>query len=182
MLRTEIKSVVTGYLEHFPEDTPIIKKLEWLIANEIDVTSRKEFDGHVTCGGVIISPEREILLIHHRALDKWLFPGGHIEKYDASMRAAALREITEEMGVDSEVLAGTNSWLDRIPIHIDCHSIPENVTKNEPTHEHFDFRYVFFGRPEDITLQPDEVIDWAWAAADRVQAPVFERLRALRLV
>ena len=108
MLRTKIKGVVSEYAEHFPEDTAIIR-LQWLIANKMDITSRREFDGHVTCGGVIISPEREILLIHHRALDKWLFPGGHIEKYDESMRAAALREIAEETGVDSEALAAESA-------------------------------------------------------------------------
>ncbi|MEU8404124.1 NUDIX domain-containing protein [Nonomuraea sp. NPDC048892] len=35
-------------------------------------------------------------MIHHRALDRWLLPGGHVEPDDHSLYGAALRELEEE--------------------------------------------------------------------------------------
>src|SRR5688572_7116975 len=40
--------------------------------------SRNIFNpGHVTCTGVVLSPDKHhVLLVHHRRLDRWLLPGG----------------------------------------------------------------------------------------------------------
>ena len=50
--------------------------------------SRDQFvPGHITCTGLVIAPDRDgILLIHHRRLDRWLLPGGHVEAADLEIR------------------------------------------------------------------------------------------------
>lgn len=45
-----------------------------------------------------------------------------------------------------------------LPLDIDTHFIPENPKKQEPSHYHHDFRYVFFlDEKHDIELQLEEV-------------------------
>lgn len=42
-----------------------------------DVTSRHEMrGGHVTCGAAVVDDLGRLLLIRHRALGRWLLPGG----------------------------------------------------------------------------------------------------------
>ena len=66
-----------------------------------DPFSREQFTpGHVTCTGLVLAPDGErLLLVHHRRLDRWLLPGGHVEPDDAAIWHAARREVTEETGV-----------------------------------------------------------------------------------
>ena len=71
------------------------------LARSSDPTDRDRFvPGHFTASGFVVSPDgSSLLLIHHRRLDRWLQPGGHIDPEDASPIAAAAREVTEETGV-----------------------------------------------------------------------------------
>ena len=44
--------------------------------DEEDLCDRKNFTGHITASGTIIHvPTREVLLLHHKTLDKWHIPG-----------------------------------------------------------------------------------------------------------
>jgi 8-oxo-dGTP pyrophosphatase MutT (NUDIX family) len=63
--------------------------------------SRDHFTpGHITCTGLVLAPDgARILLVHHRRLDRWLLPGGHVEPEDAAIGDAARREVIEETGV-----------------------------------------------------------------------------------
>src|SRR5262245_42811448 len=63
--------------------------------------SRDQFTpGHVTTSGLVLSPDgSRILILHHRRLDRWLLPGGHVEPYDDAIEHAAAREILEETGI-----------------------------------------------------------------------------------
>jgi 8-oxo-dGTP pyrophosphatase MutT (NUDIX family) len=55
--------------------------------------------GHVTCTGVVLSPRRKrVLLVHHRRLDRWLLPAGHVESADGTAAYTAAREVLEETG------------------------------------------------------------------------------------
>jgi len=68
---------------------------------------------------IFVVQQAQVLLVHHRALDKWLPLGGHIE-LDEDPEQAALREVREESGLDVELLGerppttepGTRALLD----------------------------------------------------------------------
>ena len=45
------------------------------------------YPGHITASGFVLSPERHhVLMIFHHKLQRWLQPGGHLEKSDTSLR------------------------------------------------------------------------------------------------
>jgi 8-oxo-dGTP pyrophosphatase MutT (NUDIX family) len=52
---------------------------------------------------LVFSPAGDrILIVHHRRLDRWLLPGGHIEPEDAEVWDASRREVLEETGAQLE--------------------------------------------------------------------------------
>lgn len=91
--------------------------------------------GHITGTGLVLSPDkRQILLVHHRRLDRWLLPGGHCEPEDPTIESVAEREVLEETGA---ILSENPSNL----VGIDVHPIPGN--HREPLHLHHDLIFLF---------------------------------------
>lgn len=159
-----IRSTLAAYTDAHPEDGPALAVAYELLNNGADLTSRKEYRGHVTAGAVLVNDSGDVLFIHHVALDTWLTPGGHVEPEDESLIGAALRELTEETGVTRSV-----SPVLPVPVHIDVHAIPANPDKGEDAHQHIDFRYLF--RVEgDQAIQPqeEEVSACAWRSVDTI--------------
>src|SRR5207248_3022376 len=107
--------------------------------------SRRQFaPGHITCTGLVLSPDgREALFVHHDRLGRWLLPGGHVEPEDESVAAAARREVAEETGV--ELKAGEARL-----IGIDVHGIPP--AKGEPYHQHHDLLFWFRAKGREFRL------------------------------
>ena len=57
-----------------------------------DCFERSLLIGHITGSAWIVSPDQQqVLLIHHRKLDRWLQPGGHADG-DPDVASVALRE------------------------------------------------------------------------------------------
>ncbi|WP_327413293.1 NUDIX hydrolase [Streptomyces sp. NBC_01233] len=166
-----IRTTLAEYTDAHPEDKHALAPLTELLDEGADVTSRKEFRGHVTAGAVLVNDRGEALFIHHNALDKWLTPGGHLEPEDTHLLVAALRELVEETGV-----ALSLAPVQTTPVHIDVHPIPANDSKGEGAHWHADFRYVFrVTGDQPVTLQEEEVSGYAWRSVDTI---ADETLRA----
>jgi len=114
--------------------------------------------GHITCTGLVLSPDTErILLVHHRRLDRWLLPGGHVESSDPSLADTARREVVEEtyasLGPDAPLaLAG-----------IDVHGIPPK--RHEPFHLHHDLVFLFRAESDRCGVS-NESRAVAWCAPD----------------
>lgn len=99
--------------------------------------SRRQFTpGHMTASGMVLAPDGErILLVHHRRLDRWLLPGGHVEPEDPSIAESARREVVEETGAVLD--AAVTPRL----LGIDVHGIPPKGS--EPYHLHHDALFGF---------------------------------------
>lgn len=165
-----IRMTLAAYLDAHPEEKPEFAAVWDLLDAEVDLTTRKEFRGHVTAGAILTNPSGRILFIHHLALGRWLTPGGHLEPEDTTLVGAALRELTEETGIDPRQVTSLSDQ----PIHIDIHPIPANPARGEPDHQHIDFRYLFTTTADIGPLQAEEVTDAAWRSIDTLNN---ERLR-----
>lgn len=122
--------------------------------------SRDHFTpGHITCSGMVLAPgQRRVLLVHHRRLERWLLPGGHVEPEDATIADAGRREVLEETGAvltSQAMLAGA-----------DVHGIP--AKRGEPYHLHHDLLFAFEATSEEIQVS-EESHAVAWCSPEEFE-------------
>ncbi|MBB5071754.1 NUDIX hydrolase [Saccharopolyspora gloriosae] len=126
-----------------------------------DACRRACAPGHVTASAVLVDAAGEhVMLTLHPRVGKWLQLGGHCEPEDASLAGAALREATEESGVDGLVVAPE-------PVHVDVH--PITCSLGVPT-RHFDVRYVVRAPAGAQPVRSDESLDLRWWPIDALPA------------
>jgi 8-oxo-dGTP pyrophosphatase MutT (NUDIX family) len=119
--------------------------------------SRHQFTpGHITATGPVLAPDSErLLLVHHRRLDRWLLPGGHVERDDAQIWDTARREVIEETG--AQLVTAARPRL----AGLDVHGIP--VKHGEPYHLHHDLIFQFQAITEHLQVS-EESRAVAWCA------------------
>ena len=154
-----VSALVHGFDD--PTDGQALKSRELvllLLAQTPAPFSRRQLSpGHITCSGLVLSPDTgRLLLVHHRRLDRWLLPGGHVEPEDAAIEDAGRREVIEETGA---VLAYATSPL----IGIDVHGIP--ARRDQPYHLHHDLLF-FFRAQSDSCRVSQESRAVLWCAPD----------------
>jgi 8-oxo-dGTP diphosphatase len=127
---------------------------------------------HLTASMVVIDPvESRVLLVHHNATGKWVFPGGHVDP-DETPAEAALREVLEETGVHATARSAPGVELPGMIWHpspwitaeIPAPAKPDRPGKPaEPAHTHIDL--LFIGTADssaDTTARLDEVASVRW--------------------
>jgi len=169
----ELVRVVTAF--HDLNDGAAMKSRELvslLLRESPAPLSRDQYaPGHITCTGLVLDPGREsVLMVHHRRLNRWLLPGGHVEADDAEISDTARREVAEETGAD--LLEETTSPL----AGIDVHGIPSNG--REPYHLHHDLVFFFRARSNAIRASEEShAVAWVHPANfDEYNVPSNVRL------
>ena len=116
--------------------------------------------GHITGSAWIIDEAHEnVLLMHHRKLNRWFQPGGHADG-ESDILKVALKEAQEETGlIDIQIVS--NQIFD-----IDIHLIPQNT--NEAAHYHYDIRFLFVANINSALQINAEANNLSWVNLNEV--------------
>ncbi|MGV9609793.1 NUDIX hydrolase [Streptomyces sp. NPDC003631] len=128
-------------------------------------------DGHITASAMVIDPEGgRVLLTLHGKLRIWLQMGGHCEPEDPDLASAALREATEESGIEGLTL------LPGGPVRLDRH--------HTPCAWHLDVQYAALAPAGALEAISDESLDLRWfpygEVADVADKSVVQLMEATR--
>ncbi|MFC6094398.1 NUDIX hydrolase [Saccharothrix lopnurensis] len=133
------------------------------LAARPDACARSCEPGHVTASALVLdaSGERTLLTLHPR-VGRWLQLGGHCEPGDLTLAGAALREATEESGIEGLV-------IEPVPLHLDVHPITCSLGK--PT-RHFDVRFLVRAPVDARHSRSAESVDLRWWPLDALPPDV----------
>ncbi|WP_018348027.1 NUDIX hydrolase [Longispora albida] len=141
--------------------------LELLEAGPVALT-REHVPGHVTASALILSHDlSQVLLCLHGKFKTWCQLGGHCEPGDRTLAGAALREATEESGIEGlRLLPG--------PIHWDIHPV-----SCQGGSYHHDIRYAVIAPPGAVAVCSDESDQLAWFPVDALPTPLTSSTECL---
>ena len=126
---------------------------------------------HLTASALVLDHTGEqVLLTLHRKDGFWGQLGGHCEPQDDTLAAAALREATEESGIDGLRLVGD------APVDLDRHALS---TAFGTCGEHLDVRYAVVAPPGAEPVVSDESDDVAWFSVGDLPGTAVEDLARL---
>ena len=136
MHRQELLSLLSRHRTRFMEEAAYIERARAFVEAHEDCFHCDLWPGHVTGSAWVVSPDRSrVLLLHHRKHEQWFQPGGHADG-DADILRVALRETSEETGLDpSHIRLVSEAVFD-----VDVHSIP--ASERGPRHDHYDIRFL----------------------------------------
>lgn len=113
--------------------------------------------GHVTASALVLdhTGTHAVLTLHPR-FGRWLQVGGHCEPDDQDVVAAALREATEESGVEALVI---DAQLAAVHVH------PVTCSLGVPT-RHLDLQFLVHAPEGAQIARSDESLDLRWWPLD----------------
>lgn len=116
--------------------------------------------GHFTGSALVVHPDRErVLLLLHTKAALWLQPGGHADG-DGDLARVALREATEESGIEGLRIV-------RPAIDLDDHVF--RPRRGEP-HRHLDVRYLVLAPEGATAVGNHESQELRWVTLDELPA------------
>jgi 8-oxo-dGTP pyrophosphatase MutT (NUDIX family) len=151
-------ATLTDWRPPTPEQADLASAYIARLAQDPDALLRSSFPRHLTAGALVLSEDRaRVLLNLHRKARRWFHFGGHIEGGDASLRAAAEREVLEESGLGSVRLSPE-------PVQLSAHPVPFCDPRGEVIH--LDVRYVAWAPADARPVVSQESVSVAWFDVD----------------
>lgn len=146
----------------------------------------KNLKKHFTASALILH-DRRVLLVKHKKLGVWLYPGGHIEPNETP-EEALIREVKEETGLNIKIVAKRDEELsdtenDVRSLYVPYAILCERIKGKHNPHYHIDLIYLCKLDdlvPEDITSSKMELSQIGWFSledlSDLKLFPNFRRL------
>lgn len=125
------------------------------------LADRTTIPGHLTGSALVVDAdgERMVVLLHTK-LQRWLQPGGHADG-DTELAGVALREASEETGIDGlEVLVPA--------VDLDIHPVDHGDPLG--THLHLDLRFVVLAPADAVIRGNHESLALRWVTLDELEA------------
>jgi 8-oxo-dGTP pyrophosphatase MutT (NUDIX family) len=142
------------------QDTLRHSVLAFLYGRE-DSCRRSCVAGHITASALVVSESADqVLLTLHPRLGRWVQLGGHCEEDDTGIEAAALREATEESGVEGLRIEPN---LGAIHVH------PVTCSLGVPT-RHLDLQFIARAPANADIAISDESLDLRWWPVEALPA------------
>lgn len=124
------------------------------------LADRTTSPGHLTGSAVVVDAAGErVLVLLHTKLQRWLQPGGHADG-DHELAGVALREATEETGIEGlEVVLPA--------VDLDVHEVDHGDRLG--THLHLDLRFLVLAPPGAVVVGNHESQGLRWVTPDELE-------------
>ena len=147
-----------------PIDDPALagerQRMRELLDTRPDPLERHERPGHFTGSALVVHADLErTLVLFHTKLQIWVQPGGHADG-DANLARVALREATEETGIE-----GLKVWP--VAVDLDIHGVDP---PREDPHLHYDVRFVVQAPADAVVDANHESQDQRWVRPEELAA------------
>jgi len=143
--------------------------LDCIQASPQNILLRDNEIAHITSSGFILNKSLDrALFIHHNIRNCWAWTGGHADG-DSNLLDVALREATEETGVNVTPISTKIASVDVLTVtgHF-------KAGKYVNSHLHLSIAYLFTANEADlITIKPDENSKVEWFPIDKIVKDVF---------
>jgi len=154
MHREPLIQLIDRYIERHPAEADTGRQVKDFVLRYSQCFERSLQIGHITGSAWIVdAPGERTLLTHHAKLNIWLQPGGHADG-ESDVLSVAMQECLEETGL-KDLKAVTTEIFD-----LDVHGIPKR--KGEPSHFHYDIRFLIQAGEDESYVVTDESHDLAW--------------------
>lgn len=151
--------VLTAWKAPDPAQDSLRHALLAFLAARPDACLRECVPGHLTASALVLDHSgRHALLTLHPRIGRWLQLGGHCEPEDETIVAAALREATEESGIDGLTISPEPAAL---------HVHPLTCSLGVPT-RHLDVQFVVRAPEGAQPVCSDESLDLRWWPLDEL--------------
>lgn len=171
----DLLHLLANHQTDFLEEAAFRRQVEDFLLRNDGFWQRTTLEGHITGSAWVLHPKGDsVLLIHHKKLDRWLQPGGHVDETDETIWATARRELVEETGLE-DVTMPSNHVFD-----VDVHEIP--ARGEVPAHFHYDLRFLFQANSEVLNADFSEVKNIRWVPLlDLIGENVEQSIRRMAL-
>jgi 8-oxo-dGTP pyrophosphatase MutT (NUDIX family) len=163
-------AALTGWRAPDPAQDTLRHAVLAFLAARPDACLRECVPGHVTGSALVLDHTgAHVLLTLHPRFGRWLQLGGHCEETDTDIVSAALREATEESGIDE---LAVDPELAALHVH------PVTCSLGVPT-RHLDMQFIVSAPPDAEIAVSDESLDLRWWPLDALPEDCDFGLRRL---
>jgi 8-oxo-dGTP pyrophosphatase MutT (NUDIX family) len=152
-LHESVVTTLSGWELADPAQDSLRHAVLGFVLGRPDACLRACVPGHITASALVLDHTgTETLLTLHPRLGRWVQLGGHCEDTDGDIAAAALREATEESGIDGLIMGSVPAAL---------HVHPVTCSLGVPT-RHLDIQFIAHAPAGAQITCSDESLDLRW--------------------